>query len=356
MAAKRTGSGYTGVRVQGRGIEIRWHENGKPKSYYINKTPNATNLKNAAGLRKRIIEDYKRGESFHSRENLTWQDCCERMLAHKEKSGEVKASTLRSYQSKLEVYFSGIAELMIADIKLHHLREIDRSTDWSHPKTRNNAFSAAKQVFKFALQEDLIDVDPSTKIESQRYQKKEIDSFTAEEAEAIIEALEGKYKLFYTIMFDNGLRTGEVQGLQWTDWKDDSLKVERNIVLGEVTTTKTHQARTVYLSPRTVKALKAAQGNRFKSKWIIDNGKGEPYYTDNRMTVHFKRACEKAGVRYRRPYNARHTYVTKALTAGVNMITVAKQIGDRLETMQRNYADVVNAQSDKSELAKAHEV
>jgi len=346
---------FPGVRAKGNGIEIRWEVKKQKYSLYLDEKPTETGLANAARYRKSLITATKTGEYQPEADNqpVTFEECCSAMLQHKAQTKTNKPSTLRSYRSKLEVYWSGLANMTMRDIKLHHLRQIDRDTEWSHPKTRNNALSVLKQVFKFAMDEDIVDSDPSVKLRPGKYQKKEIDSFSADEQEAILANLDGKYRLFYLLMFENGFRTGETQGLQWTDWKKESIRVQRSIDEGTVQSPKTHQARTVYLSPRSIKELKKHQPNRFKSPWVIDNGNGEPYYTPNRLTIQFKKACELAGVKYRRPYNARHTYVTNALIAGITPIAVAKQIGDRLETMQRNYADIMNAETDRKEFAKA---
>lgn len=352
---------FPGVRAKGNGIEIRWEVKKRKYSLYIDEAPTETGLANAARYRKSLITATKTGEYNPTADNtpISFEQCCRSMLQHKAKTKTIKPSTLRSYRSKLEVYWSSLARLNMRDIKLQHLREIDRETNWSHQKTRNNAISALKQVFKFAMDEDIIDTDPSIKLRPGRFQKKAIDAFSRDEQEAILRELPDKYRLFYLFMLDSGLRTGEVCGLRWSDIKGDIAHVERSIYKGEVTSTKTHQAREALLSPRTVSLLKQFQPERFKSDWLFTSSNKQPdkpdYYTSERsLTIQFKLACERADVRYRRPYYCRHTYATNALLAGVNAITVAKQIGDRLETMQRNYADVINAQTDRDELAKAH--
>lgn len=345
---------FTGVRPKNGGIEIRWQHQGYQYSRFINQAPTQTNLEDATRQRKKFIELCKLGD-YQEESGLspTFIEVAEDMLKYKAKN--LKQSTLDAMQSKLNKHWESLFHLILEEITLKDLRNAERKITGIAPKTKKNSISDLKQVFKYAMDEDIIDIDPSVKLKSPKFQKKPIDSFSPEEKESLIKAFDDKFKLFYLFMLDSGMRTGEVQGLKWTDIKQDYAHVERSIYRGDVTTTKTHQARRVLLSPRTVKALKARQSERFKSEWIFSpRGSDLPYATDRSPTLKFKAACEAAEVRYRRPYYCRHTYVTLALRSGVNAITVAKQIGDRLETMQKNYADIMTETNDREELEKAH--
>lgn len=57
-------------------------------------------------------------------------------------------------------------------------------------------------------------------------------------------------------------------------------------------------------------------------------------------------------MRYRRPYTLRHTYASRALSAGVEPSWLAAQMGDRIETVLRHYARWIGGDADRRELAK----
>lgn len=311
-------------------ITVRWQFKGRTFNRTIDAEPTPTNLAAASRQRKKWITACKLGE-YEEVQGLTLTvfEVAEDMLKHKAK--ELKQSTLDNYLSILNRYWTPLFDLPIDEVKLTDLRALDRKVKWKSAKTRNNSISALKQIFRYAMDEDIIDLDPSTKLKPIKTQKSLIDSFSPDEREGILNAMHEPYRTFYLFMFDVGMRTGEVQAIKWTDIKSEYASVEKSIYRGQVTTTKTHQARKVLLSPRLIAALKSMQGNRFKSEWIFTpKGSELPYANDRSLTQVFKRACGKAGVRYRRPYFARHTYATQALLAGVNPVIVAKQIGDRL--------------------------
>ncbi len=62
------------------------------------------------------------------------------------------------------------------------------------------------------------------------------------------------------------------------------------------------------------------------------------------------------GIRYRRPYNMRHTYATALLMADMNHSFCAKQLGHSVEMFQRTYTKWIDGpqnavQMDKPEAA-----
>ena len=350
----------TGVREHRGGIEIRWQYKKEPYSRFINQAPTERNLQEAARQRKKFVELCKLGEYVEEEPTVvpTFEQVAKAMLEYK--ATRLKQSTLDSMLSKLNNHWFDIFHLPMDQIKLPDIRKVEKRLVHLSAKTRKNSLSDARQVFNHAFDEGIIQENPFDRVRPPKVQKPPIDSFSAEEKEAILSQLSLKYRLFYLFMFDSGMRTGEVQGLQHTDIEDDYAFVQRSIYKGGVSPTKTHQARRVYLSPRTISLYKeyveTLKSEEVTSYWVFSpRGSIKPYATERTLTLRFKQACEDAKVRYRRPYQCRHTYVTLALRKGVTPITVANQIGDRLETMQRNYADVMAEANNRAELAKAHE-
>lgn len=341
----------TGVRAKGGSIEIRFKHKGQDYSFYVNEPPTETNLANAARYRASLIQKVRLGEDIeeHSAENPTFEECCREYL--KAKQGDLKPSTLNSYRQKLECYWSPLAFRGMQDIRLPHIRAIDRAIEWKSQKTRREAISNLKQVFKFAMDEDIIHTDPSIKMRAGKWQKPEIDAFSAEEKAAILANLSGKYLLFYTLQFETGARTGELQALKWADVRGQSIRIERSMYKGQIVTTKTHAMRSVLLTDVAKAALKAFTETRFGSGWMFQNYMGDTFAHDRSLTIQFKKACEAAEVRYRRPYNCRHTYATLGLMRGCKPGFISNQMGDRTETVLRNYATWISGEQDKEELA-----
>ena len=58
------------------------------------------------------------------------------------------------------------------------------------------------------------------------------------------------------------------------------------------------------------------------------------------------------GMRYRRPYNCRHTYATAMLMAGMTPAFCAKQLGHSVEMFLKTYTKWVDGDQDSVEMAR----
>lgn len=58
------------------------------------------------------------------------------------------------------------------------------------------------------------------------------------------------------------------------------------------------------------------------------------------------------GIRYRRPYNMRHTYATAMLMAGMTPAFCAKQLGHSVEVFLNTYSKWMDGAQDDREMAR----
>jgi len=63
-------------------------------------------------------------------------------------------------------------------------------------------------------------------------------------------------------------------------------------------------------------------------------------------------ALKLLGIRYRRPYNCRHTYATIMLMAGMNHSFCATQLGHSIQMFQTTYSKWLHGAQDAAEMAK----
>lgn len=344
---------HRGVTAKGDGIQLDFQVSGTRHWKFIDKPATERNLQDAARLRQRLIEEARLGPAAEVG-SKRFSDCCRLFLV--DKSSALKPSTLKNYRSKLEFYWSPLADRDIRCIKLADLKAIDRAVNWTSQKTRKDAHSVLRGVFEWAIAEELADDNPATRLRAGAWQRPEIDAFNDAERIAILAHLEGTARTFYGLMLETGSRTGELIGLRWSDISDDAMRIERSTYLGKDDSTKTHQSRSVLLTREAQALLKGHTSSRFRGDHVFLNQYGEPFAGDRGLTFAFKLACKKAGVRYRRPYFCRHTFATRALMAGCQPSWVAAQLGDRLETVLRHYARWISGDRDRAELAKFEQI
>lgn len=166
----------------------------------------------------------------------------------------------------------------------------------------------------------------------------DIDPFDMAEIGAILHHCDGQIKNLFQFAFWSGLRTSELIALEWRDidWLHGTVMIRRAYVRGEVKPPKTAAGKRdltllepalealkrqkiitkgydhVFLNPRTM-APWAGDGAIRKTAWIP--------------------ALKAAQVRYRYPYQTRHTYASIMLSAGENPLWVAGQMGHADVTM-----------------------
>ncbi len=176
----------------------------------------------------------------------------------------------------------------------------------------------------------------------------------------VIKSDEKWYDFFYTEI-TTGLRKGEICGLRWEDFDEDSgtLKIRRSVGRlknGEfpIGNTKTETGtREIILPPSTTKLLAKRKENAI-GDWIFSNfhNPQEPINPQSAYT-HLKVLLKQAGLPLIRFHDLRHTFSTHAIAGGVDAKTLSGILGHTnasftLDTythvttdMQKNAAKIV---------------
>ena len=207
-------------------------------------------------------------------------------------------------------------------------------------KFARNLMTPLRSVFEDALNDELIEFNPFDRIALKKLLKQtakaseyEVDPFTAAERQAIYDAARPDELPMLQFWFNTGLRPGELMALRWAkcDLDGQKCRIDLNRVAKTDKAPKTDAGiRDVDLNELAVAALQAQQ-QAFKGErehvWLNPRT-GEPWDTDAqiRKTL-WQPLIERAGVRYRNPYQARHTFASEKLTAGENPWYVAQQLG-----------------------------
>lgn len=204
--------------------------------------------------------------------------------------------------------------------------------------------------------------NPALKIPRASHQKPPVDPFTRDETEAIIGAFKGQVGNLVEWWFFTGVRTSEMAGLKWpqVDLASGYVRISEALVRGiPKATTKTGVARDIILNSR---AMAALQRQRAHTQISAEHVWRDPRYampwTDERA---FRRSywtpvLKRLGIRYRRPYNMRHTYATMMLMAGMRPAFCAGQMGHSVDVFLRDYARWIPGASDAAEMSKLEAV
>jgi hypothetical protein len=154
---------------------------------------------------------------------------------------------------------------------------------------------------------------------------------------------------FHEFRFFTGLRPSEEIALNVRDFDEahGTLSVTTTRVYGvDKNTTKTHEDRVIELCPRAIAVLKRQLSlfRHLKARGRIDHD--QLFFKDNGSPIRvlgyfyncWRKSSDRLGLRYRRPYCARHTSVSWNLMIGKKPLFVSKQHGHSVTTMRRTYA------------------
>ncbi len=159
----------------------------------------------------------------------------------------------------------------------------------------------------------------------------DIEPFTLDEVKKIIRYVRPDFRNYYIVRFFTGLRTGEIDGLQWqyVDFENRQILVRETVVQGRIDTTKTLESRReVEMSPPVYEALLEQKKVSFgHSKFVFCNRAGGSYEHRNVTQRIWYPTLEKIGIKSRKPYQTRHTAATLWLAAGENPEWIARQMG-----------------------------
>ena len=262
-----------------------------------------------------------------------------------EQKAHLKASTHNGYRKivngQLIPWFGHLrlSALGKREVK-DKLKDIDAGN-----KTLANIQSILRKAIDDAVEDELLETNP---LAGWCYSKKEelkerdvIDPFSRDEQAAILENLAGQGRNLIQFAFWTGMRTSELVALSWSD-----VDFVRGVVV--VSRARTQQSKVAELPKtdagrREVKLLGGAMAALLAQKqhtWLAGNEVFQNPQTGARWAgdqpirkTLWTWALKKAGVRYRYPYQTRHTYASMMLSAGEHPMWVARQMGHADWTM-----------------------
>jgi integrase len=186
-----------------------------------------------------------------------------------------------------------------------------------------------------------------------RQQQEKPDPFTEEERDEVLDYYRAKRPYgayaFVHFRFYTGTRPSEAVALKWGDV--DLVAGKASIVASrtfkEENAPKTRASlRTITLLPNVVEVLTAIMPLHVeRDSYVFTNEQGGPV-DQGEAARKFGDVLRVLKIRPRHFYNARHTYISVALTLGCNPKWIAEQTGTSLAMIQQNYGKYIRDDGD----------
>lgn len=219
-------------------------------------------------------------------------------------------------------------------------------------KTIRNQLSFLRSSLDEAVIDGVIPVNPVSLVKASRYRSQRsedsqyvVDPLSPDDVTTLLRAAGNQqWENLFRFAINTGLRSSELCALAWRDIDFDKRKasVQNASVVGIIKTTKTRAGkRKVDLNDDALVALNQQKVfTHEKGAFVFEDPKtGQPWASADAIR---KKAwvptVKKAGIRYRNPYQTRHTFATRHISQGANLFWLASQMGHKgPEMLFRHY-------------------
>jgi len=261
------------------------------------------------------------------------------------KESEIRASTFDSYQRiVLNQIIPQFGKLRLDELTRLDVKRWCQDMDCTLKRIRNitSVFRAALQD---AVYDNLIQANPLynwqfRRNDPPRPQTDEIDPFSQDELAAIFVVLKGQNLNLVQFWSETGLRTSELVALEWTDidFRNHQVNIwkAKTDAAGAAEPPKTWAGnRSIDLSPAALAAIERQKEHTYLAgAEVFQNPRTlEPWTGDRQIRETLWRpTIKRAGIRYRYPYQLRHTYASSRLMQATSIgeiMRVSRILGHR---------------------------
>lgn len=345
---------YDGVRAaSASSIEIDFYYAGARCRERIKLKPTPANLKRAAQHRAAILVAIEQGTFDYAttfptskrahgmgKDDVQHQHTGDFLTAWLDsKTPTIKTSTREGYRKIIFGHLLGLfGHIPLSGLGKTAIRQALAQTTCSN-KTLANIQSVLRTALADAFEQEIIPTNPLAGWTYRKTQapktEDEVDPFTMEEQRRILSASEGQARNLIQFAFWTGLRTSELVALDWADidWTRNVIRINKamtqHATAPESTKTRSGNREVKLLAPALAALMDQKQYTHDAWAEIFQNPHTRTRWTGDqpiRKTM-WQPVLRAAGVRYRRPYQTRHTYASMMLSAGEHPMWVAQQMG-----------------------------
>ena len=335
ISLHRIGSRYVWDKRPGY-FFIEWWDGKKRKRERAGQTPSEATEAQRRKQNELIGELLANGKELPTSQEGTAtpiQDAITMFTDHVRTHSPDKPQTHRHYAKVLEhferhlgkrKFIEAITRADIDDFKIKRTGEKSQQHDRKiTPRTINFEVSVLRTFFYFLVNERGLNMDPCARFKPLKDQsakaRKRPPTYTPDELGRIFNACdEGEKAIFATLLL-TGLREQELYFLTWQDLNAGTIKVTPKPKEGF--SPKDYEEPIIPIPPDLVKRLK----NLLRpAGWIFPNAQGG---RTSHLLRRLKHIATKAKVENATLHKFRHTYATRLLESGSDIVTVQGLLG-----------------------------
>ena len=293
------------------------------------------NKKLAEKVYAKVLIDIVEGRYFDTPKDITMNEVIDRYM--REFSPMLSpTSHERNNHSALHLK-AALGSYLIKDVKPPVISQYKAERlQKVRPSTVRKELGFLRRVFSISIDEwELCKENPVKKVmRSLKADDSRVRYVSTDEAEKLRFTLSKWLKAIVVIAAQTGLRQGNIVGLTLPQ-----LDFNKNLIIVPIT----KNGEPVCIPMTSVvrnTLLKVLQERTVASSYVFCDESGHPH-TGRKVSMAFKRACERAGIVNLRFHDLRHDFATSLVQAGVDLYRVQKLCGHKDQRMTQRYAHLL---------------
>lgn len=205
-----------------------------------------------------------------------------------------------------------------------------------------------RAMWRDAMAEEIVSHNPFALLKWPRVQRAKPDPFTAAERDAIIKHWAEKDFFYYPwilTLFHTGMRPSEASALRWADvdLNARTISISKSRYMGTDSAPKTYgSARTITAAESVVEVFKILPSRTLGLAHVFVNKFGKPINAKKWSEHNWVEPLRELGIRHRKFYATRHTFITEAISRGENPLAVAQYCGTSVAMIQADYCGILS--------------
>jgi integrase len=318
---------------------VYWIDFYDPSRKRVQESSQSSNRRDAEDLLTLRKSEILRGV-YKQPIKITLGEFGERYMEHAKAN---KRSWLRDEQilNHLSTFFGKekpLTEITPMQIEGYKLQRRGKIAD----STVNRELALLKRMFNLAITWDLfLGLNPVRKVKFFREFNIGLRVLSTEEEEKLLQHAIPYLQDLICFALNTGLRIGEIFSLRWSN-----VDLKRGILA--VFASKTQMIREIPINSETRKVLEAWWLGKKNEGVFYNPQTGKPFVD---LKTGFNLACEKSGISGVTWHTLRHTFASRLVNSGVDIVTVKELLGHSSISVTMRYAHT-NIESKRAAVEK----
>lgn len=185
--------------------------------------------------------------------------------------------------------------------------------------TVNLELIALKTIFKRLVSAGILTENPAREIKQLAENERNFHVLTADEEKIYLMACPQPLQDVASLMLETGMRPAELYGL-----KRENVSIKKGFLQIENSKTKSSN-RKVWLSDKALKILQN-RSERFIGAYLFPKGEKDGDFPTYQLNEQHRATLDRIKLKFRL-YDCRHTFATRAIESGIDLLTLSHLLG-----------------------------